>query len=130
MAENNKTMIGVVMALIMSLTSVGVNVMDTDVLENYYICNTSLETGEFARLSGTLYTAYPNELDNKGYRRCIDTNGNKGIWVNVKQYSEDNNIDIVTLIPYDDEKSNNKPISYTDNTKSYNCNNNGVCIAQ
>lgn len=100
-----KTTAGIAITALLISLGLGGNILldNPNSLENWYICTSSLETGEFVRLSGTLYTGYPNELDNKDYQRCIDDLGNKGVWESIISYAEENNVDINTLIPIDDE---------------------------
>jgi hypothetical protein len=126
METQNKSMIAAIMALIISLGVVGVNLQD-NTFDNYYICSSSFQTGEFARLSGTLYTAYPNEINNVGRIRCVDEQGIRGTWQSVSEYAAEHNIDIATLIKPDNESATiiEKPIDYTQTAKSYKCDNLG-----
>ena len=133
MVENNKSLTIAIIALLTSLGFGGTTLIDNpSALDNYFICDVNYEIGEFARLSSTKYSAYPNEFDNKGYRRCVE-NDVKGEWHQVLPFVEANNIDISTLIPSDDlegiENTVDKP-EYSENSNiaaKYVCNNEG-CI--
>ena len=101
--KNNTTLTIAIIALLTSLGLGGSSLLDNpSALDNYYICDINYATGEFARISSTEYSAYPNEFDNKGYQRCNE-NGIKGKWKQITAFAEANNIDINTLIPSDND---------------------------
>lgn len=107
----------------------GMNISENfNEFENYYICSSSLETGEFVRLSSTEYTGYPNELNNVGRQYCKDENGVKGKWVSVKKYAEENNLKIEDLIePEQDEEPTFTGIRPGD---KFTCNSDGCVKVQ
>lgn len=131
MEKNNKTLTIAIIALLTSLGFGSTTLLDNpSALDNYYICDISFDTGEFARLSSTLYSAYPNELDNKGYKRC-NLDGIKGSWHELLPYVKENNIDISTLIPSDtleDIENTKDNLEYSDDSNigsKYVCNSQG-----
>ena len=102
----DKTIKGLLItAIIVSLTALGLPIADKTIgegiseLDGYYICDVIGENsmGEYARLSGTRYTAYPYVESNVGRKYC--TNGEvKGTWYTLYEYSEELGIDPYTLL--------------------------------
>ena len=89
-----------IIAILISLGGAGLNGTfneSADALADYYICDVTQDIGEYARLSSTLYTAYPNEFDSKGYDRCTDGT-NKGTWYGLLAYAEANGLNLDDLI--------------------------------
>jgi len=125
----------VITAIMMILAAGAGSVVDLggaeDALENWYICDVSLETGEFARLSGTEYTGYPNELDSKGYKRCNTDEGAKGTWQPIVEYAEANGINLEDLVQDPAEDAPEEPETPQDGPgvwgQQYSCSNDG-CV--
>jgi len=141
---SNKTL--VVMTIFISiLGGAGVNMLDgvPSALDNVYVCSVNEDVGEFFRLSSTHYTGYPNEFDSKGYSRCKDSSGNKGVWVSAIKFAEENGINLSDLIETEnklefettpiedkpiitDDLETEKPKSHVG--KSYTCDEYNACV--
>ena len=69
-------------------------------LDNYYICDViGIESlDEYARLSGTEYTAYPYSDSNVGRKYCKTDEGVKGKWFSLKGYADSLGLDPYQLL--------------------------------
>ena len=115
----------VLMTFIVGLLAVGGGVIGSETLDDafnnelsdYYVCiindNIAIDPDEFARLSGTDYTAYPFKDSRVGQVRCIDEAGNKGVWNNLKDYAFSIGLDPYTLIN-ENKSINNVDKNYSD----------------
>ena len=97
-----------------------------DMLENelkdYFTCDQTGEIEEFpGGISGTKYSGYPFIDSRKGAVYC-GTSENKGTWINLKEYAEDNNLDMYELILAELEKEKQEEIPKYDSTaKTWHC---------
>jgi hypothetical protein len=122
-----------IIAILISLGGAGLNGTfneSADALANYYICDVTQDIGEYARLSSTLYTAYPNEFDSKGYDRCTDGT-NKGTWYGLLAYAEANGLDLNDLIDTTepvDPVDPIDPVVPSGEGEQYECSNSGCVL--
>ena len=67
-------------------------------LDNVYVCDVSMEIGEFVRFSSTDYTAYPLPSgNNTGRRRCTD-GSSKGVWMHITDYADQQGVDLLQVL--------------------------------
>lgn len=102
MKQKTQTQTALFVAITAMLISIGVPVADNmtigdaaQELDGKYACGLTGQILPFDRLSGSLYTGYPFEDSNKGYKRCGSTD-NKGEWMDIISYAESIGMD-----PYD-----------------------------
>ena len=121
---NQKISYGLIGLLFTIVATMGGTMFLTpDQLDNAYICSINQNVVIADHLSSTSKTAYwIDELNETQSQVCRN-----GYWLNLKQYAEDNDLDINILLQngFNEEiPINNTPINYTSNTQGnekYSC---------
>lgn len=106
--ESKKNVITALIVIVMSLgITVTPGIFDNE-LSEYYICSLTLDIGEFhGGISGTGYSGYPFTDSRKSSIYC-GTSSNKGVWIKLSTFAEENDIDPYELIvPKIEELPNN-----------------------
>lgn len=92
----------IIAGIIIILASLGITATPgilTNELADYYICDKTDEISEFkggvSKTTG--YSGYPFIDSRKGPVYC-GTSDNKGTWISLSQYAEDNDLDVYELI--------------------------------
>ena len=134
--DKEKNMNYVTVVLVALIASMGGTVTMNNVddvfqneLGNTYLCvvdNVIIQemTGEYARLSSTSYTAYPNQDNSIGRTYCKSQTGAKGKWTKLLDYANENGIDYKSLIG-DSSEEEHVPTEAIKNKYKYSCNNVG-----
>lgn len=91
----------IIAGIIIILASLGITatpgILDNE-LADYYICDKTDEISEFkGGISGTSYSGYPFTDSRKGATYC-GTSEDKGNWIKLNKYAEDNDLDVYELI--------------------------------
>jgi len=101
MVLNKETKNKLITAIIAIVVSMSISVtpgMFQNELSDYYVCSLNLEITEFpGGISGTGYSGYPYINSRKSAKRC-GTSDNKGEWIKLSKYAEENGIDPYDLI--------------------------------
>jgi len=94
MDTDQKITYGLFGTLFMVVAAMGGDLYLTDnELDNAYICTSNQNIGFFERFSSTMKTGYWTEDDVEKSKVC-----RSGIWVKLKQYAQDNSIDLNVLL--------------------------------
>ena len=97
----DKTKTGLIGAITLLLVFGGVLYFSPEQLDNAYICDLTEEIGIFyGGISKTGLTAYPYEENRTNYVRC-KKDGVKGVWIPLKEYAKENEINESDLIKND-----------------------------
>ncbi len=139
--EDKITKGGIITAIILALAALGIPIVGLTTgdaineLDNYYICDVlgADSLHEYARLSGTKYSAYPYMDSRTGSKLCKDSDGTKGTWYTLEGYAKKQGIDPYQLLvqeselvvePTKPEFSNDLPTG-SSGGKQYLCSPNG-----
>jgi len=118
METNTKIQYGAIGLLALIVAALGGTIYLTpDQLDNAYICSMNQNVVIAERLSSTFKTAYWTENNVTQSQTCRN-----GLWINLKQYAEENNIEISVLLQnINSEVSDENPVSSAQPGKSYSC---------
>ena len=95
MENNQKITYGLIGLLTLLVAALGGNVFLTeDQLDNAYICSINENVVIAERLSSTMKTAYWTDENNETQSKVC----RNGLWLNLKQYAKDNNLDLNILL--------------------------------
>lgn len=95
---DNKLIYGILGAVLVLAGFGGSLILTQDELDNAFYCTATEEVGIFyGGISGTAYTAYPYEENRTDYKRC-KLDGNKGIWINLKDYAKEKGVPILDIL--------------------------------
>lgn len=94
METNQKVTYGLIGLLSLIVATMGgTQFLTEDQLDNAYVCTVNENVGIFDHLSSTMKTGYWSDNTGDHSKVCRG-----GIWMNLKQYAEENNIEINVLL--------------------------------
>ena len=98
----------------------GTTYLTPEQLDNAFYCLATEEIGIFyGGISGTGLSAYPYEENRSDYERC-KKDGVNSVWVPLKEYAEEQGIDVLDLIiPNKTKEGNVVEVEY--NGQKYSC---------